>query len=156
MIVEQQMNRIEKESVIKASRTRVWKALTNPAEFSQWFRARLSVTEFRVGERVNAVSTYSGHEGTSFFLMITEMTAETTFAWKWAPGGKSVEPAPESDPFTAVVFELEEVPGGTRVKVTETGFDHISLSRRAKAFEDNSKGWEIQMQNLHEYAEQKR
>ncbi len=152
MAVEQ-MSRIENQTVIKAPRSRVWKALTTPAEFSTWFRAKLEVEEFRVGERVNGISTYPGSEGKSFFLMITEMVPQTTFAWEWAPGGKS-NPAPDSDPFTTVVFELEDVPGGTRVRVTESGFDHISLARRAKAFEGNTKGWEIQMQSLHDYAEQ--
>jgi uncharacterized protein YndB with AHSA1/START domain len=116
----------------------------------------LSATEFRVGERVNAVSTYPGHEGTAFFLVITEITPETDFAWKWAPGAKLAESEEEEDPFTTVVFELEEVAGGTRVKVTESGFEHISLTRRAKAIEGNTKGWEMQMQNLHDYAEQNR
>src|SRR6185369_2905670 len=148
-----QQDRIHQEIVIKAPRSKVWKALTTPAEFSQWFRAKLSVKEFQVGERVNAVSTYPGHEGTAFFLVITEITPETDFAWKWAPGAKSTADE-EEDPFTTVVFELEEVPGGTRVKVTESGFEHISLARRAKAIEGNSKGWELQMQNLHDYAEQ--
>ena len=50
-------------------------------------------------------------------------------------------------------FRLEEVEkGGTRVTVTESGFDRLSLARRAKAFADNEKGWEIQMAALQEYA----
>ena len=149
-----QQDRIRQEIVIKAPRSKVWKALTTPAQFSQWFRAKLTATEFRVGDRVNGVSTYPGHEGKAFFLVITEITPETDFAWKWSPGGKSAESEEEEDPFTTVVFELEEVPGGTRVKVTESGFEHIALARRASAFEGNTKGWEIQMKNLHDYAEQ--
>ena len=149
-----QQDRIHQEIVIKAPRSKVWKALTTPSQFSEWFRARLSAKQFRVGERVNAVSTYPGHEGTAFFLLITEITPETDFAWKWAPGGKSTESTEDEDPFTTVVFELEEIPGGTRVKVTESGFEHISLARRAKAIEGNTRGWELQMQNLHNYAEQ--
>jgi hypothetical protein len=34
------------------------------------------------------------------------------------------------------------------VTVTETGFEYLTLERRAKAFGDNSRGWKEQMQNL--------
>jgi hypothetical protein len=47
---------------------------------------------------------------------------------------------------TLVVFELEDAPGGTRLTITESGFDRIPLARRAKAFADNEGGWEIQTQ----------
>jgi len=51
----------------------------------------------------------------------------------------------------AVVFELSEVPEGTLVKVTESGFDRIPLARRAEAFRMNSQGWAEQMQNIARY-----
>jgi len=139
---------IEQEVTIRAPRGRVWKALTNPAELSAWFRCTLSTKDFRVGETVNGVSTYPGHEGTAFTLEIVEKIPEQRFAWRWHPGHADV-----GDPPTTVTFTLDEVPGGTRVKVTESGFDRISIERRAKAFEGNSKGWEIQMRNIHDYVE---
>jgi hypothetical protein len=35
--------------------------------------------------------------------------------------------------------------------VVESGFDKIPASRRAKAFEMNSKGWAAQMENVTRY-----
>jgi uncharacterized protein YndB with AHSA1/START domain len=141
--------KVENETVVSASRARVWRALTDPSELSTWFRCTLSVKDFRVGEMVNGVSTYPGHEGTAFTLEIVEKVPQERFSWRWHPGHADV-----GDPPTTVTFILEEVPGGTRIRVTESGFERISLERRAKAFEGNSKGWAIQMQNLHDHVEQ--
>ena len=139
---------IQNQIHIRAPRSRVWKALITPSEFSTWFHAKVSVTEFRVGERVDLVSTYPGHEGVAFFFEVVEISPETRFIWRWGPGAAS-------DPETNVTFDLEEAEGGTLIKVTESGFERISLERRAKALESNTKGWEIQLHNIHDYVENK-
>lgn len=148
-----QMSRIENQVLIKASRSRVWKALTTPSEFSKWFRASLNVGQFSPGGRVDLVSTYPGHEGTKFFFEVVEKDPEHRFVWRWTPGGEPVG-SNDTEPYTTVVFDLEETKEGTIVKVTESGFDKISLARRAKAFESNTEGWKIQIQNIRNYVEQ--
>jgi hypothetical protein len=40
-----------------------------------------------------------------------------------------------------VTFTLEPSGRGTRLSVSETGFDAIALDRRAKAYKDNTQGW---------------
>ena len=145
-----QLTRIDNQVLIHAPRSRVWKALITPSEFAQWFRLSLTATELAPGERVHVVSTYPGYEGTKFFIDIVEVIPEQRFVWRWQHGDKA------DDPFTTVTFKLEEVEGGTLVKVTEDGFDKISLEKRAKAFEGNTKGWQMQMQNIHDYVEQNR
>jgi hypothetical protein len=40
-----------------------------------------------------------------------------------------------------VTFTLEPTARGTKLSVSETGFEQIALERRAKVFEDNSGGW---------------
>lgn len=143
------MNTIENEVTIRAPRSRVWKALTTPSELGTWFHCTLPTQEFRLGEIVNGVSTYPGYEGKAFSFEVIEKVPEQRFSWRWSPSAAS-----KDDPPTTVTFELEEVAEGTRVKVTESGFERISLERRAKAFEGNTKGWAIQMQNIHDYVEQ--
>jgi len=54
---------------------------------------------------------------------------------------------------TLIEFELEEVDGGTKLTVTESGFDNIPLARRAEAFRMNSEGWGIQVENVRKYVE---
>jgi hypothetical protein len=50
-----------------------------------------------------------------------------------------------------VVFELEEVPEGTRLTVTETGFDRVPVSRRSKAYRENDEGWAEQLKAIAQY-----
>jgi hypothetical protein len=59
------------------------------------------------------------------------------------------------EPTTLVVFELEDVPGGTRVRVTESGFDRIPIARRAEAFRLNGEGWAQQVRNLDRHVGEK-
>ena len=86
---------------------------------------------------------------------------EHFFSWTWSPG--SAKPGPDhsskdrsgedrsGEETTLVEFHLEEVDGGTLITVTESGFDRISIARRAKALEENSKGWEHQLNALDKY-----
>jgi uncharacterized protein YndB with AHSA1/START domain len=143
-------DRIEQHIHVRAPRSKVWRALITPEQLCTWFRCKLPVTEFRVGERVDGVSTYPGHEGKKFFVVITEISPEHRFAWKWNPGEAEVS----GEPHTTVTFDLEEVGDGTLLKVTESGFENIALERRAKAFDGNNQGWKIQLGNIRDYVEQ--
>src|SRR5207302_6131193 len=49
-------DRIEKQVVLRAPRTRVWRALTNAAEFGTWFRVKLE-SAFAEGKPVDRKST---------------------------------------------------------------------------------------------------
>jgi hypothetical protein len=52
------------------------------------------------------------------------------------------------EPTTLVEFRLEEVTGGTRLTVTESGFERIPAGRRAEAFRMNDQGWAGQLKNI--------
>lgn len=143
-----QATSIEKKILIHAPRSRVWRALTTASEFSKWFSVQVE-DSFVAGKRVDMVSTHPHCTGDPrFYVIVERMEPEHTFAWRWHPGAASKE----SDPSTQVEFHLEEVEGGTLVTVTESGFDRIDLARRAKAFEENTRGWELQLQSLKQYA----
>jgi uncharacterized protein YndB with AHSA1/START domain len=142
---------IERALVMKASRARVWKALTSPREFASWFCVEI-VGEFAPGAQVEMVTTHPDYAGMRFPIFIETMDAPTTFAWRWFPGGSNPE-REDKGQTTLVTFTLEEVSGGTRVTVRETEFDRVKLKDRAQAFEDNVGGWQEQMQNLAKYVE---
>jgi uncharacterized protein YndB with AHSA1/START domain len=55
------------------------------------------------------------------------------------------------EPTTLVTFNMADATGGTRLEVTESGFDQIPEARRQKAFEMNSGGWAQQMKNIADY-----
>jgi len=141
--------RIERKKLVRAPRARVWQALTNIEHFCKWFHVEAKGA-FQPGARVEMTSTYEDHKGVRFFLIVEEMKPDHKFSWRWHPGA----PQPDGvsgEPMTLVEFLLEEVEGGTMVTVVESGFDRIALERRAKVFEDNTKGWEIQLDSLADY-----
>ena len=49
---------------------------------------------------------------------------------------------------TLVEFRLEEIPGGTLLLLTESGFDKLPDARRLEAFRSNEGGWTEQMKNI--------
>lgn len=143
-----QATTIEKKILIHAPRSRVWRALTTASEFSKWFSVQVEGS-FIQGKRLDMISTHPHCTGDPhFYINVERMEPEQTFSWRWHPGAASKE----SDASTLVEFHLEEVEGGTTVTVTESGFDRIDLARRAKAFEENTRGWQIQLESLKQYA----
>ncbi|MEA2713216.1 MAG: hypothetical protein QOK27_1177 [Gemmatimonadales bacterium] len=144
----QSTDRIQKTIVLRAPRSKVWRALTDSAQFGEWFQARLE-GPFTAGRKVRGPMTYPGYEHLTFEATVEQMEPERLFSWRWQPGGNS-NPDP-AEPTTLVVFELEEVPEGTRLTVTETGFDRIPIARRGKAYRENDQGWTGQLESLRKY-----
>lgn len=143
-------DRIEKQVELKASLTRVWQALTNYQEFGQWFGVKLE-GPFQTGEKAKGNITYPGYEHLVMEVVVKEMQPERLFSFYWHP--YAVDPAVNysQEKPTLVEFVLEELPSGTLLKVTESGFDAIPAARRDEAFRMNSGGWEAQMTNIEKY-----
>lgn len=141
-------DRIQRSIILKAPRSRVWRALTDPAQFGDWFGARLS-GRFAPKQPMRGPITTPGYAHLAFEVIVERMEPEYLFSWRWQPGGDpDVDPA---EPMTLVVFELEELPEGTRLTVTESGFDQIPIARRSKAYRENDEGWRGQLENLTGY-----
>ena len=140
-------DRIEKQVVLPVPPARVWRALTDPKEFGSWFGVRVEGA-FVAGARVTGQVTHPGYEHVAWDIIIERMDPERLFAWRWHP--YSVERGVDysGEERTRVVFELEAVPGGTRLTVVESGFDRIPLARRALAYRMNEGGWTHQMQAI--------
>jgi uncharacterized protein YndB with AHSA1/START domain len=140
-------DRIEKSVVLRAPRSRVWRALASPDEFGAWFGAKLQ-GRFTPGARVEGPITYPGYEHLTMEITVERVEPERLFSFRWHPD--AVDPVVDysSEPTTLVEFRLEEVEDGTRLTVVESGFDRIPLARREKAFRDNDSGWAEQMKNI--------
>ncbi len=141
-------DRIVKTTVLRAPRSRVWRALTDSAELGRWFGAELK-DPFRPGARVQGPITIKGYEHLTMDITIESMEPERLFSWRWQPGGDPDKHP--NEPLTLVVFELEDAPEGTRLTVTETGFDALAPSRRTQAYRENDAGWTGQLKNLAKY-----
>jgi len=140
-------DRIEKNVLLRAPRSRVWRALTNAEEFGTWFRVKLE-SGFAVGQHATGNITYPGYEHLRFDAVVERMEAEQLFSFRWHPA--AVDPTVDysQEPTTLVEFRLEEVADGTLLTVIESGFDRIPAERRAEAFRMNSQGWAQQLENV--------
>lgn len=140
-------DRIERQITLEAPRARVWRALTDAAQFNQWFGVKLDGT-FTPGAEVTGTIATPGYDHLTMHLWVESMEPERYFAFRWHP--YAIEPDVDytSEPTTLVSFTLDAVDGGTRLTIVESGFDAIPASRRAKAFSANAEGWAIQTENI--------
>jgi uncharacterized protein YndB with AHSA1/START domain len=140
-------DRIEKQILLHAPRSRVWRALTDAEEFGSWFRVKLS-GHFAPGERTTGKVTYPGYEHLTMEVRVDRMEAETLFSFRWHPGAVDPKVNYSSEPTTLVEFRLETVVGGTLLTVVESGFDPLPAGRRDEAFRMNNMGWAEQLSNI--------
>ena len=140
-------NQIEKTITLKAPIARVWRAITDAAEFGSWFRVKLDGA-FAPGEVSRGHMTYPGYEHLVWEARIERMEAQHLFSFTWHPYAVDPKVDYSSEPSTLVEFRLEASEGGTRLTITETGFDAMPAHRREEAFVRNEGGWTTQVQNI--------
>ncbi|CAH0324986.1 SRPBCC family protein [Pseudomonas brassicacearum] len=144
-------DRIERKILLQAPRSHVWRALANAEAFGQWFGVALEGKRFVAGERTQGQITYPGYEHLIWDVAVERVEPERVFSFRWHP--YAVEPqvdySQESE--TRVQFELEDMDGGTLLKVVESGFNNIPEARRLKAFRMDSRGWDEQMANIEKF-----
>jgi uncharacterized protein YndB with AHSA1/START domain len=136
--------------LIQAPRAKVWKALTDVNEFTKWLGVSAD-GPFVPGARVKMSVTSDDYAGMVFYVTIEKMEPMELFSWRWHPGSAEPNIDYSKEPMTLVEFRLQDEAAGTRVTVVESGFEAISLARRAKVFEENVSGWEYQMAALEKY-----
>ena len=140
-------DRIEKQIDLQATPARVWRALSDYREFSQWFRIDLE-SPLVPGATTRGRITHPGYEHVVMDLVVKAMEPERYFAYAWHPNAleKGVDYSTEQP--TLVEFRLEPIPTGTRLTIVESGFDALPPERRETAFRGNSRGWDGQMKNI--------
>ena len=157
-------DRIERQIFLRASRERVWRALTDSREFGAWFGMRFT-EPFRPGARMRATivpttvdpetaAMQKQFEGVTFDIIVERIEPQRLFSYRWHPGAvdPNIDYAEES--MTLVEFELEAAEGGILLTVTESGFDKLPLARRAAAFTGNEQGWTKVVTLIEKYLEQ--
>lgn len=157
-------DRIEKRVVLRAPRSRVWRAISNADEFGTWFGVALDAP-FTAGAIVPArivptqvdpevAKAQEAHAGMPFEIKVERVEPESLFSFRWYPYAPEGEADFVTAPATLVEFVLEEHPDGTLLTISESGFDAIPLAKRAQAFASNDEGWTIQSQLIGKYLEQ--
>ncbi|WP_175890230.1 SRPBCC family protein [Burkholderia cepacia] len=157
----QQTDRIEKQARLNASPDRVWEAVSNSGEFGQWFGVSFDgpfaagqplfgrITPTRVDDDV--AKAQEPYAGTVFEIVVDRVEPKQLFSFRWHPFAINPNVDYTSEPMTLVTFALAAQAGGTLLTVTETGFDQLIETRRAKAREMNDQGWAAQMTLIAKY-----
>jgi uncharacterized protein YndB with AHSA1/START domain len=143
-------DRVEKRMDLKASVSRVWRALTDFREFGEWFGVKLE-GPFVPGEVSRGQITHPGYEHVRWEAVVQKIEPERLVSFTWHP--YSVDPKVDysKETPTLVEFRLEKTTSGTLLVLTESGFDKVPSDRRAEAFRMNEGGWTAQMKNIEKH-----
>ena len=143
-------DRIEKQLVLRAPRSRVWRALTTAEEFGAWFGVKV-IDAFATGAKIRGKLTTPGYEHLTMEIAVERIDPETFFSYRWHPYAIDPKVDYSTEPTTLVEFRLADVAEGTLLTVVESGFDRLPASRRSEAFRMNDDGWAEQMRNIERY-----
>jgi uncharacterized protein YndB with AHSA1/START domain len=144
-------DRIERKVVLKATRDRVWRALTNIEEFNSWFRVKIPGKTFTPGEKYSGQVAHPGYEHIVFEVTIEKAEPQRLLSWRWHPAAIDPKVDYSTEPTTLVEFQLQDAVGGTLLTVVESGIDKIPVPRRLEVFRMNSGGWDGQMENIQKH-----
>lgn len=159
--MSQSTDRIEKQAVLAAPPARVWEAISNSGEFGTWFGVTFDgpftegqplfgrITPTRVDDDV--AKAQEPYAGAVFEIVVERVEPKQLFSFRWHPFAIDPNFDYSAEPMTLVTFSIAEQNSGTRLTVTETGFDQLIEARRAKAREMNDHGWAAQMMLITKY-----
>jgi uncharacterized protein YndB with AHSA1/START domain len=139
---------IEREILIDAPPDVVWRIVTEPDQITQWFADRVEL-DLRVGGAGTLIfDNEAMADAVTAPIRIEAVAPPHRFAFRWShPAGET--PGPENS--VLVEFTLAPVgPEQTRLRVTETGLEHVTWTPEEKAryAEDNRGGWDFHLDRL--------
>ncbi len=146
------VDRIEKTTILRSPQSKVWRALTDAEQFGTWFGMKLN-GPLVAGRTVRGQLTIKGYEHASIDMTVERLEPETSFTYRWHPYAIDPKVDYSKEPMTLVEFRLEPAPEGTRLTVTETGFERIPAHRRDEAYRMNDGGWKGQLENIRRHVE---
>src|ERR1700737_1353171 len=107
-------DKIEKRILLKAPRSRVWRAIADAKGFGTWFGMKLEGS-FAPGARLRGQSTEPGYEHDCGDLTIERIEPERLFSYRWHPYTQAPNVGQLGEPTPRLEFRLEEMPGGTEL-----------------------------------------
>jgi uncharacterized protein YndB with AHSA1/START domain len=134
---------VERSIWIAAPRERVWQAVTEPAHLEQWYAVGCpwEIPALEAGATVKFHNTST--EILSASIEVVDPPCQLTLRW-----------APEPDGTLIVTsFLLANENGGTRMTVTESGYDSMPEGERHKRADETGAGYAMSIENLKAYVE---
>jgi uncharacterized protein YndB with AHSA1/START domain len=137
-------NTIVREITVKATKEKVYKAITDPEQITTWFPDSIEGS-LEVGQQ--PVFTFSKQNHKSRIYVEAAKPFEY-FAYRWVPGAAGTADDVLSVPNTLVEFHIEELKNGSKIILKESGFASLPSEVAEKSFNENSGGWGFMMGRL--------
>lgn len=138
---------IQREIVIKATKERIFDAITNPEQVVLWFPNTVEGI-YKVGEQ--PIFGFGEHGKNQ--LYIVEARPYEYFAYRWVPGSNHFVGDVLTVPNTLVELRIEELKEGScKVTLTESGFSKLPIEVAKESFKQNSDGWDFMLGRLVKY-----
>jgi hypothetical protein len=137
---------------LNAPVARVWKAITDHREFGEWFRVKLDAP-FVAGAVSSGHITYPGYEHVRWQATVKRWTSPPCSPSPGSPMPSIPPSTTPRDPDAGRVSPWSRHATGTRLTITESGFDKVPEYRRAEAFRMNDGGWAEQIRNIKDHVE---
>lgn len=135
-------DRIERTVHLAHPPAKVWSALTTAEGLAAWFGQEVTI-DLRPG----GTARMRWSDGSTKNMRVERVEEPTVFGFTW-----QIDGLPEDDPRrTYVVFTLEPVSSGTRLRVVESGFAQLPPDAHRKAYDAHTEGWASELGELVEH-----
>ena len=139
---------IEKSILLSAAPDRVWRALSDAAEFGRWFRAEVT-GEMREGAVLGCRSLYPGTDHMRWDMYIHVMEPNRRLVWDWPAFDPSAFPDdPDSNARLTVEIAIAPEGDSTRLTLRESGFADLPEGPALAVWQRNEGGWTMQLDNI--------
>jgi len=135
---------IERSITIPADIDAVWGALTTRDGILSWFGDEVEIDLRPGGEASFGWSEY----GETVHAVVQEVAPPTRFSYRWVAVSTD---RVDTGPSTLVEFTLSTDGSTTVVTVVESGFVALPADIAERCLEDNTSGWNAEMQDLLDY-----
>lgn len=134
---------IVREIIVKASKERVFLAISDPAQITKWFPDAIEGS-LAAGERpIFDFGEYGKNQ-----IYVETVNPYDYFAFRWVPGSNHFFGDVLTQSNTLVEFHIEETSDGTKVTLKESGFASLSYPNAEERLSDNNGGWDYMMERL--------
>ncbi len=134
---------VVKEISIDASISKVWEALTKKEQIAKWLMPSDDF-ELKAGATFNMMGESKGIKY-PHICTIKEIVPEKKLSYTWAIKDKLSD--------TLVTYELEEQDGKTKLTLTHSGWDKVTLNKEGTTRDDYNNGWEQVIPGLKKFVE---
>ena len=125
---------VTRETILDVDSDDAWRAVTEPGQLEQWLADEVEIDLVEGGDLRVRFADGGEREGT-----VEEVTPLERVVFRW-------HPVPDAGLETRVSIELEPAVVGTRVIVSETGFDALPVASASACAAVNAWAWETRLQ----------